>query len=69
MLLWLNVIVKRSKEWFAIVLHCSVLVCNYAVILIHTDTLIHLVCVYEVSFGGVVVCESQIFLTHKSWEY
>lgn len=45
-----------------------VLVCNYAVILKHTDTLISLVyvCVCVPLVLGAVYCESQIFLTHKS---
>lgn len=41
----LSVTVRRSQKWFAMVVRCSVLVCNYAVTLKHTDTLINLVCV------------------------
>lgn len=36
---------QGSTKWFAIVLLCSVLVCNYAVILKGTVTLVNLVCV------------------------
>lgn len=60
--LWLNVIVRRSKKWFVvIVLRCSVLVCNYAVILRHTDTLINLVCACAraVSFEGCLYVRAK----------
>lgn len=59
--LWWNFIVGEEK-WFVIVLCCSVLVCNYAVILKHTDTLINLLCMCMQLFLGAACCsESQIF--------
>lgn len=36
---------QGSTKWFALVLLCSVLVCNYAIILKGTVTLINLLCV------------------------
>lgn len=42
--LWLKCHCQGSEQWFAIVLLCSVLVCNYVVILQRTNTLINLLC-------------------------
>lgn len=58
----LNVIVRRSKKWFVVIVsRCSVLVCNYAVILRHTDTLINLVCACAraVSFEGCLYVRAK----------